>query len=862
VPTELESFLAMLATIEAVLQPWHAHACLDARPVQAPQDLAVRREMRRLAALVAMYGMAIVVRGAWVVDASHLFYVHASSFRPCKVSADWAVDAVVPSIGRIYIQSPPLQIGLDVLWLIGATCGFLLLVDRFEPGSVQEGLACSAVALTLPSAVCITASLNARTVRLLLKQFETLYVLAFVLGMVCFQLVLFREHPAKLGGILLTIPTWLTLGFVDAYLEDGRLLKSRVFFCFGLTCMLAYLALIVFRLADFADNSFRVLAFTFVPSSIFCCAMTTLLMFGAKNIVMSFACPGSLVNLIGDVCCIVLDADALSLLEATHTLLALAYGRHEANTTMARQVRKRQESISAASVALACTAASDGVNMPTMDPLARMECEIDVTSFTKHAVEAGDGMAQCNTTKVDGRKRSGDCDVDGELTREPSPFPTPPPAEVTPPAPSTASDVESLCAVLLEIEADLRTRHVHSCLDSDPSNAAGPRAQDLTVHREIRSRATQMTLFAIAIVVHTTWAVDPSQLLYVHAASFRPCKVRMSKGSVAESSVPAISRAFFRSRPLQVALPMLWVIGIVCGFLVLLDRFEHGSVQEGIACFTVTLTFPSIVCIGASFNARTVRRLLHEFETLYVLMFVLGMVSMQLLLFREHPAKLGCIVLTLPSLLLSGFMDAYVEGGRVLTSRVFFCLNLAGLLIYVALFVLKLGGFADYTFRVLAFAIGASSVMCNAISTLVAFGAKNIAMSFARPGSLVTLVSDICCILLDADALALLKAAYSLLWVAYGRHKANRTVARQVRKRQESIAAAHSGRMVLASSRVAPVPTDEVSTPPAAPWSYSLDEELSSGAADEPVNSACDSRYAECERGQGHPACPPFDLDA
>jgi hypothetical protein len=72
------------------------------------------------------------------------------------------------------------------------------------------------------------------------------------------------------------------------------------------------------------------------------------------------------------------------------------------------------------------------------------------------------------------------------------------------------------------------------------------------------------------------------------------------------------------------------------------------------------------------------------------------------------------------------------------------------------LFVLKLGEFAESSVHVLSFVFDASSLVCSSIVTLVVFGAKNIVMSFARRGSLITLVSSVCCILLDADAFALL----------------------------------------------------------------------------------------------------------
>jgi hypothetical protein len=178
----LESFRTALANIEEGMEPWLAHACLDPDPSEVSQDSSVVQQIRSLAARVAMHGIAIVARSAWTVGASERCSVHAASFRPTIVSRDWFADAMLPAICRVYLQSLPLQLCLDVLWVAGATCGFVLLCDNFESGSAQEGLACSSVALTLPSALCTAASFNAKTVRLLLKEFETLYLLAFVVA--------------------------------------------------------------------------------------------------------------------------------------------------------------------------------------------------------------------------------------------------------------------------------------------------------------------------------------------------------------------------------------------------------------------------------------------------------------------------------------------------------------------------------------------------------------------------------------------------------------------------------------------------------------------------------------------------------
>jgi hypothetical protein len=151
-------------------------------------------------------------------------------------------------------------------------------------------------------------------------------------------------------------------------------------------------------------------------------------------------------------------------------------------------------------------------------------------------------------------------------------------------------------------------------------------------------------------------------------------------------------------------------------------------------------------------------------------------------------------------MLLAGFLDATAEGGRLRNSRVFFVCNTAALLSCILLVSLKLGAFADYTFEVSTFAFVASSMACSPITTLIVFGSKNLCLSFYRPGSLVVLTSSVCCLFLDADSLAVLKAAYSLLGQTLGKRAANRTVARQLERHRQSIVAA-AGALTLEGPR-------------------------------------------------------------
>jgi hypothetical protein len=89
------------------------------------------------------------------------------------------------------------------------------------------------------------------------------------------------------------------------------------------------------------------------------------------------------------------------------------------------------------------------------------------------------------------------------------------------------------------------------------------------------------------------------------------------------------------------------------------------------------------------------------------------------------------------------------------------------LLLFLALVSLKPGAFADYTFQVGTFSVVASSMMCNGIATLLV--SAYVAFSFYEPGSLPVLTSAMLCVFLDADALAVLKGAYTLIGQSFGK---------------------------------------------------------------------------------------------
>jgi hypothetical protein len=306
------------------------------------------------------------------------------------------------------------------------------------------------------------------------------------------------------------------------------------------------------------------------------------------------------------------------------------------------------------------------------------------------------------------------------------------------------------------------------------------------VLRAIRRRAAALALHCMSIMERCSCAVQQSALLRVHVGALRPREAG-GRDSAVDAVVPSISRVY-KSLSLQISCAVLWVLGTLIGlFLVLFDSFEPASAQEWVACGSIALTLPAIVGISGMLNTKTARSLLKNFETLYVLAYVLGVTILLLFLFREHPAKMVSQAIGIPSMLLAGLLDAYPEGGRLLNSRVFFALNVAGLLALLALVSLRLGTFADYTFEVGTFSFLASSMVCNAIATLLVFGVKNIALSFYEPGSLVVYKSAVCCVHTDEDALAVLKGSYSLLGQSFGKYKPNETVDKHLKRQRKSI---------------------------------------------------------------------------
>jgi hypothetical protein len=131
---------------------------------------------------------------------------------------------------------------------------------------------------------------------------------------------------------------------------------------------------------------------------------------------------------------------------------------------------------------------------------------------------------------------------------------------------------------------------------------------------------------------------------------------------------------------------------------------------------------------------------------------------------HNQPAKLASFVLFFPSFLCAAFIDAYPAEGRAGTARLFFTLNLVGLVL------LQLGlafGITRIDELVVEMYGGwrfkASELAAGAINSLIPFALRNLVASIQRPDTLAVRQSDVVCVYLDEHALRVLRAVHGFL---------------------------------------------------------------------------------------------------
>jgi hypothetical protein len=133
-------------------------------------------------------------------------------------------------------------------------------------------------------------------------------------------------------------------------------------------------------------------------------------------------------------------------------------------------------------------------------------------------------------------------------------------------------------------------------------------------------------------------------------------------------------------------------------------------------------------------------------------------------LFQKQPAKLASVVLFLPCFPCAAFIDAYPAEGRSGTSRLFFTINLVGLVLLQAGLALGVTRIDELVVEMYGgWRFKASELAGGAISSLIPFAIRNLVASIQRPDTLAVRQSDVVCVYLDEHALRVLRAVHGFL---------------------------------------------------------------------------------------------------
>ena len=113
--------------------------------------------------------------------------------------------------------------------------------------------------------------------------------------MIASFLALLRNQPASILCVVGCLPSLALVPFLDATPEAFRVKVSRVFFGLDVCTLCAWVALIQAGVMKNDEASQALLEFQYSATDQALTAITNLLIFGVKNLVMSMWSPGSLV---------------------------------------------------------------------------------------------------------------------------------------------------------------------------------------------------------------------------------------------------------------------------------------------------------------------------------------------------------------------------------------------------------------------------------------------------------------------------------------------------------------------------------------------------------------------------------------
>jgi hypothetical protein len=249
----------------------------------------------------------------------------------------------------------------------------------------------------------------------------------------------------------------------------------------------------------------------------------------------------------------------------------------------------------------------------------------------------------------------------------------------------------------------------------------------------------------------------PDLVLY-HVPSARPHRVDYS-----ETLFPRVS-AFLIEHPrlrfcIKMACNLTWVLGATVGYLLVFD--VHSATWMLVLSFA---TVPTILMNLFAFNRELMRGIATTFQTVLVCGHATMLIGSICALLRNQPLKLAAILVTLPSLVCAAFMDAYPEEGRATTSRLFFALNMLGLLALQAGLAFGMMHLDEAPIEVYGgWSFKVSELAGGAISSLIPFALRNLTASLVRPQTLAVRDCDVVCVGVDEHTVRVLRAVHAFL---------------------------------------------------------------------------------------------------
>jgi hypothetical protein len=491
---------------------------------------------------------------------------------------------------------------------------------------------------------------------------------------------------------------------------------------------------IAFNQMRLDDSSFELIpghpsTVTAIASGAILCILT----FGLKNIYASVWKPGSLVVVRDNLRSLLLPPHALELARTAHALLALHSAEH--NAALKRQV--------------------EASNSQRKSIVGRFQGPTRISPL--------DSLPIMPTPPADSKPRGTEIRI-GII---PVVEKRPPREDSDPPTDACHGDRDKAAVSAVAIGLLRECEHLQRAMRDLPRGSMV--ATTLPPHvattsslaaqiRDARNKALEVVHEAIAIANSTHSSVDRAARSLCHVSSARAREVRNE-----ETLVARFSAFLIRHRQLRFWVKILAnlaaFVGLAVGFALYFD--VHSDVWMG---GLTSATLPCVLLNVLAFNRTLLKGIATTFQTALIFGHTTIMIGSMCALFHSQLAKLAGFILIVPSFLCTAFIDAYPAEGRAGTSRLFFTLNLIGLvLLQVGLafgitrideFVVEMYG--GWRFR-------ASELAGGAINSLIPFALRNLVASIHRPNTLAVRQSEVVCVYLDKQALRVLRAVHAFL---------------------------------------------------------------------------------------------------